>query len=81
MKHRVVWAKSVWELLSELPERESGEIVEKLDLLVYFPQMCPLRVKGRFRRHRFFRAGNWLVYYKFVDETIYIRGLWPARIP
>ncbi len=39
MKHQLVWAKSVWELLQELPKRESTEIVEKLDLLVYFPHM------------------------------------------
>jgi len=34
-----------------------------------------------FRRHRWFLAGNWLVYYRVVDDTVYIRGLWPARIP
>lgn len=81
MKRQAVWANSVWLVLQELPERESAEIVERLDLLVFFPQMYPVRGKGRFRRHRFFRAGNWLVYYKVVDEIIYIRGLWPARIP
>jgi hypothetical protein len=40
--------------------------------------MYPLRTRGRFRRHRFFQAGNWLVFYKVVEGTIYIRGLWPA---
>jgi hypothetical protein len=43
--------------------------------------MYPLRTRGRFRRHRFFQMGNWLVFYKVVEGTIYIRGLWPARIP
>ena len=81
MKRQVVWANSVWLVLQELPERESAEKVERLDLLVSCPQMYPVRRKGRFRWHRFFRAGNWLVYYKVVDETIYVRGLWPARIP
>ena len=44
--------------------------------------MYPVRFKGRrFRRHRWFQAGNWLVYYRVVEDTIYIRGIWPARIP
>jgi hypothetical protein len=55
--------------------------VERVDLLRYFPHIYPLRTRGRFRRHRFFQAGNWLVFYKVVEGTIYIRGLWPARIP
>ncbi len=37
--------------------------------------------KGRFRRHRRFLVGDWLVYYRVVGNTVYIRGLWPARIP
>jgi hypothetical protein len=41
----------------------------------------PLRTRGRFRRHRSFQAGNWLVFYKVVEGTVYIRGLWPARTP
>jgi hypothetical protein len=26
-------------------------------------------------------AGNWAVFYRVVDDTVYIRALWPARIP
>jgi hypothetical protein len=43
--------------------------------------MYPLRTRGRFRRKRFFQVGNWLVFYKVVQGIIYIRSLWPARIP
>ena len=81
MKVRVVWSDPVRDLVLELPEREREEILEKTALLKHFPHMYRVRVKGRFRRHRCFHAGNWLVYYKVVDEIIYIRGLWPARIP
>ena len=76
-----MWAKGLWEVFEELPKKETAEIVERVDLLRYFPHMCPLRTRGRFRRHRFFQAGNWLVFYKVVEGTIHIRGLWPARIP
>ncbi len=64
-----------------LPKKETAEIVERVDLLRNFPHIYTLRTRGRFRRHRFFQAGNWLVFYKVVEGTIYIRGLWPARIP
>jgi hypothetical protein len=81
MKAKVVWAKAVWKVFEELSKKETAEIVERVDLLRYFPHLYPLRTRGRFRRHRFSQAGNWLVFYKVVEDTIYIRGLWPARIP
>ena len=81
MTARIVWSDPVRDLVLELPEREQEEIFEKTLLLKHFPQMFQVRLKGRFRRHRFFHAGNWLVYYKYIDETVYIRALWLARIP
>lgn len=66
----------------ELPDREREAILEKMRLLEFFPHMYPVRTQGkRFRRHRWFHARNWLVYYRVVDKIVYIRGLWPARIP
>jgi hypothetical protein len=82
VKARIVWANPVRDLALSLPLKDQQEIYDKIALLAYFPQMYPVRSKSRrFRRHRCFHAGNWLVYYRVVDSTVYIRGLWPARIP
>lgn len=82
MKHEVVWTRTAWELFEELPDRDREEILGKLPALSFFPHMYPVRTKGRrFRRHRWFNAGNWLVYCRVVDDPVYIRGLWPAHIP
>jgi len=82
VKREVIWTRSVWELFSELPLREREVILDHLKYLCEFPHMYPVRTKERrFRRHRWFHAGNWLVYYRVVEDTIYIRGIWPARIP
>ena len=81
MKAKVVWAKAAWKVFEGLAKRETAEIVERVDLLRYFPHIYPLRTRGRFRRHRFFPAGNWLVLFTVMEGTIYIRGHWPARIP
>ena len=78
---RIVWADTVRDLFCELPELERDEILDHLKYLTLFPHMYPVRAKGRFRRHRWFLAGNWLVYYRVAGGTVYIRGLWPARIP
>ncbi len=79
---RIVWADPVRDLVYELPEAEQNAIFEHVKILARFPHMHPMRFKGRrFRRHRWFQAGNWLVYYRVVENTIYIRGIWPARIP
>lgn len=77
----VLWPESVLVVLLELPEREREIILEKVSLLEQFPRMFPVRMKGRFRNHRWFSAQNWIVYYRVSDDMIYIRGLWPARIP
>ncbi len=82
MKARIVWANPVRDLALSLPMKDQQEIYGKIAVLGRFPNMYPIRSKSRrFRRHRCFRAGDWLVYYRVVDNTVYIRGLWPARIP
>ena len=82
MKSRIIWAPKVRELFVELPERDGLEILERLELVAAFPQMYQVRARNRrFRRHRRFRVGNWHVFYKVVDNVVYIRGLWPAQIP
>ena len=78
---RVVWPQTALDLLLELPGRERELMLDKVGRLRRFPRMYPVRTKGRFRRHGWFLAGNWLVYYRVVEQTVYIRGLWPARIP
>lgn len=78
---QLLWPESVLEVLLELPEREREIILEKVTLLERFPRMYPVRMKGRFRNHRWLIAQNWIVYYRVSDEDVYIRGLWPARIP
>lgn len=78
---RIVWPQTLVATLFELPEKEQDLILEKLERLAKFPHMYPVRPKGRFRGHRWFVAGDWLVYYRAVGRTVYVRGLWPARIP
>jgi mRNA-degrading endonuclease RelE of RelBE toxin-antitoxin system len=78
---RIRWSDPVRDLFLDLPERDRELISEDLRYLRRFPHLYPVRTRGRFRRYRWFRAGNWLVYYRVVGKTVYIRGLWPARIP
>ena len=78
---RVVWPESLLGVLEEFPARDRELILEKAGALERFPTMHPVRAKGPFRQQRWFVAGNWLVYYRVVERTVYIRALWPARIP
>lgn len=67
--------------MAELPADEATLIFEKARSLQKFPRMYSVNSKGRFRRHRRFLAGEWLVFYMVVDNAVYVRALWPARIP
>jgi hypothetical protein len=79
MKRQVVWANSVWLVLQELPEREGTEIVERLDLLVFCPQMYPVRRKGRFRWHRFsVLAIGWFITKLWTRQFIFAVSGLPA---
>lgn len=78
---KIIWPDYIEELLKELDPREVSLILEKTRILRRFPRLYPVRVKGRFRRHRWILAGRWMVFYRVVDDTVYIRGLWPAKIP
>jgi hypothetical protein len=82
VKAHVIWADPVRDLFLSLSEREQEESAEKLRIVERFPYIFPVRFKGRrFRRHRWFHAGNWLIYYRVTGRTIWIRGLWSAQIP
>ena len=43
--------------------------------------MFPVRMKGRFRNHRWLLAQSWIVYYRVSEDTVYVRGLRPANVP
>ena len=82
MKGTIAWAETVRELFLELPDRDRENILERLEVLAVFPQMYQVRARNRrFRRHRRLRVGNWHIFYKVVDNVVYIRGLWPAQVP
>lgn len=78
---QVVWPHTILEILEELPVKEQRLVLEKAEALSAFPRMYPLRGKGRFRQHRWFLAGNWIVYHRVAGDSVYIRALWPARMP
>ena len=81
MKAQIVWFQLAEEVFLGLPARDREETLAKLSLVRHFPRMFQTMARGRFRRHRRFVAGEWVVYYRVVGNTVYIRGLWPARIP
>jgi ParE toxin of type II toxin-antitoxin system, parDE len=77
----LVWSKHVLDLMAELPPEQSTLIFSRAHVLQRFPRLYPIRSTGRFRRYRRLLAGNWMVYYRVVDDTVYIRAIWPAVIP
>ncbi len=78
--HEIEWFRPVRDLADALPAKDQEAMDETLKYVALFPDMCPLRRKGRFRNHRWFNVRNrWIVFYRHVGDTIYVRGLYPAR--
>ena len=77
----VIWPQRLVDLVLEMPDRERDQIFQKVTALERFPEMYPVRTFGPFRGHRCFVAGPWLIYYRVVEGNVYLRALWPARIP
>jgi len=77
----VVWPQSIIDFMLEMPEPEREAILQKARRLESFPEMYPVRATGPYRGCRWFLAGPWLVYYRFTEGKVYLRALWPARIP
>ena len=75
----LVWPQTVVDALLELPQKEFGLIIRKAEVLRCFPQMYPIRGRGRFRRCRWFLAGKWIIYYQVAQEKVCFRAVWPAR--
>lgn len=80
MKATVLIPPDIQSVIAELPARERQEFIQKLEYLERFPRMYQMREKGRFRRHRRFLTGGWMVYYRVFGNTVFIRGVWPARM-
>jgi hypothetical protein len=77
---KIRWPDYIADLLDELDPAEVSSIFEKTRILRRFPRLYAVRATGIFRRHRRLLAGNWAVYYRVVDETVYIRAIWAAVI-
>jgi hypothetical protein len=77
----VVWPQSLVDLMLELPERDREPILTRVKRLESLPEMYPVRATEPYRGLRWFVAGQWLVYYRFTEGKVYVRTIWPARIP
>jgi hypothetical protein len=76
MKAEVVWAKTLWEVFEELPQK--GKLPRLWNAWISSDTSLthtPCARAAGFAAIVFFQAGNWLVFYKIVEDTIYIRGL------
>jgi len=77
----IVWPQTLIDLLLEMSDADCARILDKIKNLETFPEMYPVRTSGPFRGHRWFLAGRWLIYYRVLEDKVYLRALYPARLP
>jgi len=59
------WTEEAAHSLKSLRSKEQMQLLERLELLVEFPKMYPVRQRGRFSGMRYFMIGTrWITYYR-----------------
>ncbi|MGQ0551469.1 MAG: type II toxin-antitoxin system RelE/ParE family toxin [Armatimonadota bacterium] len=76
---RLVWSPEATGILLTLPAPVRADIDAKTQYLYDFPDMYPVRRRGRFRGQRFLVAFDWLVYYIVMPEQVTITTIGHAR--
>lgn len=76
---RVVWSSEAVRILATLPLPVQVDIVLRSRMLTEFPEMYPVRRRGRFRGQRVFIAFEWLVYYVIQGGLVAVTTIRPAR--
>lgn len=76
---RLVWSSEAVRILATLPPPVQIDILSKSRPLAEFPEMYPVRRRGRYRGQRFFVAFEWLVYYVVQHDTVAITTIGHGR--
>jgi len=76
---RLVWSSEADRILATLPLPVQTDIILKSRMLGEFPEMYPVRRRGRFRGQRFFVSFEWLVYYMIQRDLVAITTIGHAR--
>lgn len=80
---RIWWTPEAVDALDELDHRDQERLLHRLDLIEQFPEMYPIRQRGRFGGLRYFLlADRWVVYYRVeAERAVLVFTIVPARIP
>lgn len=76
---RLVWSSEAVRILGTLSAPAQDEILSRSRLLAGFPEMYPVRRRGRFRGQRYFIAFECLVYYVVRGDLVAITTTGHAR--
>ena len=74
------WTNTALVALAGLTDSEREEIFERLELVLEFPAMYPVRERGAHGRFRYFVIRRrWIVYYRVLPEEVRVVNIHPAR--
>lgn len=76
---RLVWSPEAARILLTLPLPVRADIDLKAKYLHDFPEMYPVRRRGRLRGQRFFVSFDWIVYYMIEADEITITTMGHGR--
>jgi plasmid stabilization system protein ParE len=75
----LVWSPEAVSILATLRPPVRNEILVRAAPLADFPEMYPIRRRGRFRGQRFFASFDWIVYYAVRRDGPVITTIGHAR--
>jgi plasmid stabilization system protein ParE len=74
------WTNEAIAALASLGNRTRQALLDTFDLVVEFPEMYPVRQRGKFAGLRYFALRKrWIVYYRTKNDEVLVLAIVPAR--
>jgi plasmid stabilization system protein ParE len=76
---RILWTEPAARTYRTLPKSVKLAILERLDVILDFPEMYPLRERQPYSGFRYFFTSGWCVSYTTGEDAIILLAVFAAR--
>jgi plasmid stabilization system protein ParE len=72
---KILWTETALRQLDGVPLVPAEQILVKIELAAQYPDMFPVRGRGRYRGYRWIAVGPWVVFYEADADAVVVRAI------